>query len=154
MPEPIRLLVAEDDPADTLLLREAFARIGVQGRIQFVRDGQEAVDLLASLPRSGPPERGRLPSLLLLDLKMPRLDGFDVLTWVRQQPGLRHLPVVVFSSSREPQDITRAYELGANSYLVKPHDFDQLLALAEGVRDYWLGWNLTRGNGPAQSGAC
>jgi len=83
-----------------------------------------------------------MPTLLLLDLKMPRMDGFDVLEWVRSQKSLRRLLVVVFSSSEEIGDINRAYDLGANSYLVKPADFDELLKLAEDLGRYWLVRNI------------
>src|SRR5262245_8374290 len=122
MNEPVRILVAEDEADDAFLLERAFARAGIKATIQLARDGQEAVDYLRGSKPSTDRQAQPLPVLVLLDLKMPRLDGFDVLEWLRQQPGLRRLSVVVFSSSNEPRDINRAYDLGANSYAVKPVD--------------------------------
>ena len=85
-------------------------------------------------------DRGRypLPALMLLDLKLPGMSGFEVLLWLRQQPGLKRLPVVVLTSSKENTDINRAYELGANSYLVKPASFDALVNIIERLNHYWL----------------
>src|SRR6266567_605609 len=110
------ILVAEDDPADAFFLQRAFAKAGVSISLHFVRDGQEVIDYL----RGEPPFADRvvypLPQLLLLDLKMPRLNGFDVLGWLKESPDLKRLPVVVFTSSRETADVNHAYDLGANSY--------------------------------------
>ena len=127
---------------EVLLLRRAFSAAGINVPIEFVRDGQEAVDYLESrTPQVDHPGRP-LPTVLLLDLKMPRLNGFDVLRWIRQQPGLRRLLVVIFSSSTESEDINLAYDLGANSYLRKPHHFEELQGLAKTLEDYWLKTNL------------
>ena len=132
------ILVAEDDPTDAFFLQRAFAKAGVSVGLKFVRDGQEAIDYL----RGEPPftDRGThpMPQLLLLDLKMPRLNGFEVLSWLKTQPGLKRLLAIVFSSSAEAGDINRAYDLGANSYLVKPHATEQLLELVNRVEKYWL----------------
>ena len=104
-------------------------RLKAANPVRVVTDGQEAIDYL----RGEPPfmDRGThpMPQLLLLDLKMPRLNGFEVLSWLKTQPGLRRLLAIVFSSSAEAGDINRAYDLGANSYLVKPHATEQLLEL-------------------------
>jgi len=136
--EPIKILIAEDEEDDVFLLERAFARAGVKVDLQFVRDGQEAVEYLGS--GKPPSNRGAqpLPVLLLLDLKMPKLDGSDVLKWLRQQPGLRRLSVVVFSSSNEPRDINLAYDLGANSYAVKPADPSSLLGFVQSLDSYWF----------------
>src|SRR5215475_14358650 len=117
---PKRVLVAEDDPADVFLLERAFSRAGVAASLHFVRDGQEAIDYLGGEHRYDNREEFPLPHLMLLDLKMPRLGGFDVLGWLRGQPGLKRLLVTVLTSSSQPEDINRSYDLGANSYLVKP----------------------------------
>src|SRR5579862_3908565 len=107
--------------------------------IDFVRDGQEAIARL---------ENGRttdsIPQLVLLDLKMPKYSGFEVLEWIRAQPHLKRLIVVVFSTSLFNEDINRAYDLGANSYLIKPSDMNELVSLLEEVQAYWLQAN----NGP------
>src|SRR6185436_18985237 len=98
-----KVLVAEDDPSDAFLLQRAFAASGVPAVLHFVRDGQEAIDYLGGEANYANREAHPLPDLLLLDLKMPRLNGFDVLAWLRQQPGLRRLPVTVLTSSDQPQ---------------------------------------------------
>src|SRR4051812_49319470 len=115
------ILVAEDETADAFFLKRAFAKAGVPTTLQFVRDGQEAIEYLAGEGEFANRLVHPLPHLLLLDLKMPRMDGFQVVGWVRQQPLLKRLPVIIFSSSDQEHDINRAYDLGANSYLVKPH---------------------------------
>src|ERR1044072_8897754 len=132
------ILVAEDDPTDAFFLQRAFAKGGVAVGLKFVRDGQEAIDYLrGETPYT---DRGAhpLPQLLLLDLKMPRMNGFEVLHWLKTQPGLKRLLVIVFSSSAETGDINRAYDLGANSYLVKTNETEQLLELVNRVEKYWL----------------
>src|SRR5947208_11973317 len=115
------ILVAEDDADDAFFLQRAFKKLGIPTSLKFVHDGQEAIDYLHGDAQFADRLRYPLPDLLLLDLKMPRLTGFEVLGWVRKQHNLRRLPVVIFSSSGELTDINRAYDLGANSYLIKPH---------------------------------
>ena len=135
------ILVAEDDPTDAYFFERAFKRAGTPVTLHFVRDGQEAVDYLQGEGQFTDRARHPLPQLVLLDLKMPRLDGFDVLEWVRKQPGLSGVLIVIFSSSDEPKDMNRAYGLGANSYLVKPHSMGELTALVGQFKKYWLGAN-------------
>jgi CheY-like chemotaxis protein len=135
---PKRVLIAEDDPTEVFLLQRAFAAAEVPATLHVVRDGQEAIDYLEG--EAGFSDRGTypLPDLLLLDLKMPRMNGFDVLGWLRQKPGLKRLLVTVLTSSDQPKDINRAYDLGANSYLVKPHGSTDLTELVRRVQRYWL----------------
>ena len=133
-----RILVAEDQANDAFILERAFKKTGTKTTLHFVRDGQEAVDYLDGQELFSDRNAYPLPTLLLLDLKMPRLNAFDVLEWVRRHESLRRLLVVVFSSSEEIGDINRAYDLGANSYMVKPSEFDELLQLAEELGRYWL----------------
>ncbi len=133
-----KVLIAEDDPGDVFLLQRAFNVSGVPATLHFVRDGQEAIDYLGGQAAYADRDAHPLPDLLLLDLKMPRLNGFDVLSWLRQQPGLRRLLVTVLTSSDHPEDINRAYDLGANSYLVKPHGSQELSDLVLRVQRYWL----------------
>ena len=132
------ILVAEDDPTDAFFFQRAFKRAGLPAVLHFVRDGQEVIDYLNGTGPFADRTAYPLPQLLLLDLKMPRLNGFDVLEWVRQQPGFSSLQVVIFSSSDETKDINRAYGLGANWYLVKPHSMDELTALVGRFKKYWL----------------
>src|SRR6267154_1179712 len=133
-----RVLVAEDDPSDVFFLKRAFQMAGVPASLQFVRDGQEAIDYLDGENRFADRNTYPLPDLMLLELKMPRLDGFDVLNWLRQQPGLKRLLVTVLTSSDQQKDINRAYDLGANSYLLKPHNAEHLSELVKQVERYWL----------------
>jgi len=136
-----RVLIAEDDPSDVFFLKRAFVLAGVPAVLTFGRDGQEAIDYLEGESRYADRKAYPLPDLMLLDLKMPRLDGFDVLNWLRQQPGLKRLLVTVLTSSDQPQDINRAYDLGANSYLLKPHSAEHLSELVKHVQKYWLELN-------------
>ncbi len=132
------ILLAEDDPNDVLLIRRAFERNHVANRVQVVRDGEEALAYLSGQAPFADRQRHPLPVLMLMDLKMPRKSGLEVLEWVRQQPGLKRLPIIVLTSSNQSPDINRAYELGANSYLVKPAGFDSLLDLVKNLDMYWL----------------
>jgi len=131
-------LLAEDDPNDVLLIQRAFQRNHVANPVQVVRDGDEALAYLSGQAPFADRERHPLPVLMLMDLKMPRKSGLEVLEWVRQQPGLKRLPIIVLTSSNQSPDINRAYELGANSYLVKPAGFDSLLDLVKNLDMYWL----------------
>jgi CheY-like chemotaxis protein len=135
------ILVAEDDPSDAFFLQRAFSKVGKTVALQFVRDGQEVVDYLRGEGTFADRHLYPMPDLLLLDLKMPRMDGFEALTWIRKQPSLRRLPVLIFSGSEQLQDINKAYDLGANSYLVKPHATQELMGLVNRLWDYWLGSN-------------
>lgn len=132
------ILVAEDNPDDAFMLRRAFAKANVANPLVFVIDGDEAIEYLSGTGRYASRLHHPLPAVLLLDLKMPRRNGFEVLEWIRDHPGLGRLPVVVLTSSRESSDVSRAYELGANSYLVKPGSPDDLLATVQGLGLYWL----------------
>ena len=129
------VLLVEDDTNDVLLVRRAFRKAGLTARIEVVGDGEAAVDYLARAHTQGG------PGLVLLDLKLPRRPGLEVLGWLRDQPGLRRLPVVVLTSSRESADINRAYDLGANSFLVKPVGFAELLEMIKTLDVYWLQLN-------------
>lgn len=136
-----KVLIAEDDPGDAFLLRRAFEISQVPATLFFVRDGQEAIDYLGGAASYSDRKSFPLPDLMLLDLKMPRMNGFDVLSWLRQQPGLKRLLVTVLTSSDQPQDINRAYDLGVNSYLLKPHGSQELSELVGRVQRYWLELN-------------
>jgi len=137
-----RILVAEDDPQDAFFLKREFGKAGVTITLHFVQDGQEVIDYLEGKGIFADRQTYPMPDLVLLDLKMPRLNGFDVLGWLRKQAGLKRLPVIIFSSSSESVDINRAYDLGANSYLVKPHAVEELSALVNRLKTYWLEANI------------
>jgi CheY-like chemotaxis protein len=135
-----QVLLVEDSPDDSLLIRRAFKKAGLAPPVH-VEDGEEAVAYLARALASGAHATTALPGLILLDLKLPRKSGLEVLAWLRVQDTLRRLPVVVLTSSREAPDVRRAYDLGANSYLVKPVGFEALLQLVETLGLYWLKLN-------------
>jgi CheY-like chemotaxis protein len=114
------ILLAEDDPNDVFFLQRALAKAGINFPLHVVRNGQEALEYLAGLGKFSDRVKYPLPSLLLLDLKMPFVDGFEVLAWARAQTELKQLPVIVLTSSAVDRDRQRTAELGANGYFVKP----------------------------------
>lgn len=139
MPDSASILLAEDDETDILLLRRALAEVGVTNPLHVVSDGQEAVDFLERV-QAAPGNADRMPGLLLLDMKMPRMTGLDVLRWVRAEPGMRAVPVIVFSSSTHPHDIERAFAAGANAFVVKSAATSERLELARFLKG-WLHFN-------------
>jgi CheY-like chemotaxis protein len=131
------VLLVEDLHADVLLIRRAFTKSGTNVHLRVVGDGETAIDYLAGRAVHADRDQHPLPELVLLDLKLPGRSGFEVLQWLRGQPGLRRLPVAVLTSSAQAADVDRAYELGANSYLVKPVEFERLVELLKAVDLYW-----------------
>ncbi|ACB73330.1 response regulator [Opitutus terrae] len=135
------ILLVEDEPDAVTLLQHAFARAGISHPVHTVHDGDQAIAYLdgrsAFADRSAYP----LPSVVLLDLKLPRCSGLEVLAWIRGDPRFATLPVVVLTSSKERSDLRRAYAAGANSYLVKPSSLTQLVELASAFRAFWLEHN-------------
>jgi CheY-like chemotaxis protein len=123
------ILAAEDNPDDLFLLERAFEKADLGKQLRIARDGQEASDYLEGNGRYGDRDQFPLPLLLLLDLKMPRRSGFEVLAWMRGRPETARIPVIILTASSDEQDVRRAYELGATSYHVKPGSFGGLLAL-------------------------
>ena len=132
------ILHVEDDPNDVLLIARAFRKAEVLAQIQVVNDGEQAVHYLNGTNSFAQREQFPLPSLVLLDLKLPRKSGIEVLEWIRAQPGLKRIPVVMLTSSRQPVDINRAYDLGVNAYLVKPVNFDALIDMVRTLDLFWL----------------
>ena len=132
------ILVVEDDANDVLLLKRAFKKVSPDTPLEIVRDGEEAVSYLSGEGEHADRGRHSRAGLVLLDLKLPKMSGLEVLEWMRGQAGLRRLPVVVLTSSGEAGDVNRAYDLGASSYMVKPVSFDDLLKMVRAIRDYWL----------------
>jgi len=136
----MRILVAEDDPNDTVLMDRAFRKAGVTAPVTFVRDGQEVLDFLERKGRFNARENEE-PNTLVLDIKMPRLTGLQVLQWVKTQEQFRRLPVVMFSSSEQARDVNLAYDLGASAYLVKPVETNQYQQTINGFVKFWLELN-------------
>jgi len=126
------LLLVEDNPADVELTLRAFARRKLANPVEVARDGEEALDSLARWEAGAP-----APLVILLDLKLPRIDGLEVLRRLKAHERFRTIPVVVLTSSAEDRDIEMAYRLGANSYIVKPVDFEKFLDVATQIELYW-----------------
>jgi CheY-like chemotaxis protein len=136
--DPAVILLVEDREDDILLVKKAFEKGWINNPLQIVRDGEEAIHYLAGEGRYSNRDEYPLPDLILLDLKMPKVDGFEVVKWIRKQPGFGSIPVVVLTSSDAIRDVNRAYALGANSFLVKPLDFENFIETAKMLRTYWL----------------
>lgn len=137
-PELVTILMADDDPDDRLLVEDAFAEIRLDNPLDFVENGVDLMDYLhrrgAYAHLAGTP----LPGLILLDLNMPRKDGREALHEIKQDEKLRKIPIVILTTSRADEDLLASYELGANSFIVKPVTFDKLVEVIRAVTDYWL----------------
>jgi CheY-like chemotaxis protein len=139
--EPIVILLAEDDPAHAEIVRRNLETSRIANRLVHVVDGQQALDYLYRRGPFSAPASAPRPGLILLDLRMPRVDGLEVLRTVKTDPELARIPVVVLTTSAAENDVARAYDHHANSYLVKPVEFSQFLTLIESIGYYWLVWN-------------
>jgi len=138
MSEHAVILLAEDEEDYVLLIRRAFSQANIPYPLQVVWNGQEAISYLKGEGKYSNRDEYPLPDLLLLDLKMPRVNGFEVLQWIRSQPGLSSLRVLVLTSSDQIRDVNEAYKLGANSFLVKPLDFEDFAELNRLIQEFWL----------------
>lgn len=136
------LLLVEDDPNDQLLMLRSLRRMNTPMRLRVVSDGDEAISYLKGEGPFADRDQFPLPKITLLDVKMPRRSGFEVLEWIRAQPKGREAVVVMLSSSMQPEDVRKAYHLGANSYLMKPCDPDDLEDISELIVDYWVAKNI------------
>ena len=137
MPQKTLLLV-EDNPDDEALTLRALRKYNLANEVVVVRDGQEALDYLFGEGEYSARDANLLPQVILLDLKLPKVDGLQVLERLREHQTTRHVPVVVLTSSNEEQDMSRSYDLGANSYVRKPVNFEQFLEAARQLGLYWL----------------
>ena len=132
------ILLVEDNPDDVELTRIAFAEADLDSRLEVVRDGAEALDYLFARGAHAGRDPARLPSIVLLDLNLPKVDGREVLQAIRANEATRSLPVVMLTTSTEPFDVDASYALGANSYIRKPVDFEQFVWAVKQVGLYWL----------------
>jgi CheY-like chemotaxis protein len=145
------ILLVEDNPDDAELTKLALARHGLDGRVTHVSDGMQALDYLYR--RDAYANRaGGNPALVLLDLKMPLLDGIGVLKEIKGAEALHNIPVVVLTSSTEPSDLQRAYDAGTNAYIAKPTEFVQFLGAMKHVCEFWININQTAPQGSSSSG--
>jgi CheY-like chemotaxis protein len=138
MSEQAVFLLVEDSDNDAILIRRAFHKGNIVNPLQVVSSGEQAVAYLNGEGAFANRAEYPLPDLVLLDLKMPGIDGFEVLRWIRQQPTLKALRVVVLTSSDRIQDVNLAYQLGANSFLVKPVDFERFVEISQALKGYWI----------------
>ncbi len=135
---PGRILLVEDNEDDVALTVRALEKNHLQNEVEIVRDGQEALDLLFRRGAYASRPADDLPELILLDLKIPRVDGLEVLRQIRSSPVTKYLPVVVLTSSSRERDVVQSYQLGANSYVQKPVDFDDFIEATRQLGMYWL----------------
>ncbi|HEY9878967.1 MAG TPA: response regulator [Leptolyngbyaceae cyanobacterium] len=135
------VLLVEDNPKDVFLIKRALQKAETAIALQVVGDGDAAVQYLTGEASYSDRNVHPVPALVLLDLKLPRRSGAEVLAWIRQHPDLKQLPVVVLTSSREDADVNRIYDLGANAYMVKPPTFDQLVEIIRALNIHWMIYN-------------
>jgi two-component system response regulator len=138
MPDPIEIVLVEDDPSDVKLALHAFAKHNLVNRVVVARDGEEALECLFRTRRYAHLQGTPPPRLVLLDLKLPLVDGLEVLRRLKADPATRAVPVVVLTSSSEERDLVESYALGVNSYIQKPVDFDSFVDVVRQVGLYWL----------------
>ena len=140
--QEVFILIAEDDADDRYLLQTAFEENGFKDQLRFVENGVEVLDYLqeqaGKLDRDDADDHPLLPRFILLDLNMPKKDGREVLREIKQHPNLRKIPVIIFSTTNNEQEMERCYELGANSYITKPNSFEQMLHIVADLRQYWM----------------
>jgi CheY-like chemotaxis protein len=134
----VAILLVDDDPNDALLVQRAMKRASLSYPVVHRRDGEEAIDYLSGKPPYADRAKYPLPALILLDIKMPKLTGFEVLAWIQGQPSLAHIPVVVLTASVRQEDRHEAEKLGAVGYRTKPVDFSELVDIIRDVNGRWL----------------
>jgi CheY-like chemotaxis protein len=137
MDSRLTVLIIDDDANDVLLLKKALTRAGVQDVVQVVTDGFQAIQYLAGEGVYGNREQFPFPNVVFTDLKMPRMNGFEVLHWLRKHPDCSVIPVMVLSASKLDEDIKRAYQLGANAYLAKPSSMKELVEVVKTAYSFW-----------------
>jgi CheY-like chemotaxis protein len=135
------LIVVEDNPDDIFFIRRAIKDTGLDCQLEVVQDGRQAIESLQAMLPPGTPAPRLGEVLVLLDLKLPRLSGLEVLEWIKRHPQLSVLPVIVLSSSTEPADIERAYRLGVNAYVSKPTDHRVLVSFVDALKHFWIEFN-------------
>jgi CheY-like chemotaxis protein len=139
--EPVEILLVEDDPAHAEIVMRNFAGFRLANRLIHVADGQEALDFLYRRGEYSDPAQSPRPGIILLDLRLPKVDGLEVLKTIKSDPELARIPVVILTTSAAESDMAKAYAFHANSYLVKPVDYRQFKELMETFGYYWLAWN-------------
>ena len=149
--DEMMILVVEDNPDDEEMTLRSLSQAGLANDVQVVRDGVEALDFLFGTGAYAGRDTGRMPTVMLLDLKLPKLNGIDVLNRIRKDERSRNIPVVILTSSSEDEDMVRSYNSGANSYVRKPVDFEQFVEAVRQLGLYWLVLNEKPPNGVTNS---
>ena len=134
--EEILILIAEDDADDRFLLQAAFEENGFRDKLEFVENGVELIEYIRGI--SDINSEVKTPRFILLDLNMPKKDGREVLKEIKQHPQFRKIPVIIFSTTNNEQEMRRCYDLGANSYITKPNSFESLIKTVAALRGYWI----------------
>jgi len=142
MKKPVDILLVEDNKMDIALTLDAFQEAHLSNKIHVANNGEEAIEYLFGMGKYSDRNIFPLPSIVLLDLKMPGIDGIEVLKRVKSTPEIKRIPVIILTSSKEEGDRAMSYDLGANSYLVKPISFDGFLDVVRKVTDYWITLNV------------
>lgn len=134
-----RILLVEDNSDDVMLVQVALKRAKMSEALMIVADGEQAITYLQGDGLYADRQKYPLPSLIMLDLLLPKMDGFQFLQWLRNHPDFRRLPVTIFTGSQHPSHLTRAYEMGANSFVLKPFKFSDFSDTVNRIADFWLG---------------
>jgi two-component system, response regulator len=142
----VEILLVEDNPNDVELALRAFKKNKLVNRVQVARDGEEALDFIFCKGIYAERNINHVPKLILLDLKLPKIDGIEVLKQIKADPHTRSIPVVVLTTSREERDVLETYRLGVNSYILKPVDFDQFVDSVRQIGFYWMLLNQSTKN--------
>jgi CheY-like chemotaxis protein len=136
--QSVVILMADDDEDDRLMAKEAFAEVKLLNDFHTVEDGEELMDYLRRKGKYADPKFSPRPGIILLDLNMPKKDGREALREIKADQSLRHIPIVVLTTSKAEEDILRSYDLGVNSFIVKPVTFDQLIDIMKTLTKYWF----------------
>lgn len=138
-----KILLIEDNPMDVILTLDAFKEAKLKNTINVARSGEEALDYLFGNGKYSDREQFPMPNIVLLDLKMPGIDGFEVLRQIKQTKVLKRIPVIILTSSKEEGDLVLSYDIGANSYLLKPISFNGFVDVVKKIDDYWFSLNIS-----------
>jgi CheY-like chemotaxis protein len=133
----LHILMVDDDADDRYLTQTAFEENDIQCQMQFVDDGNEVLNFLNTQQQNGPAS-GKLPHLILLDLNMPKKNGWQVLDEIKKSPEFKHIPVVIFTTSKSPEHVRQSYHLGASSFITKPSSFNNLVEITKIIGQYWV----------------
>lgn len=139
---PAQILLVDDNPMDVILTLDAFNEAKLNNNINVARDGEEALEYIFGKGQFADRTKFPMPSLILLDLKMPGIDGFEVLRQIKNTEKLKRIPVIILTSSKEEGDLALSYDIGANSYLVKPVNFNGFIEVVKKIDDYWFTLNI------------